>query len=321
MRHLDLPDMPALSAALRDSSLVKAQITVPMDDHPVHFRFHRDAGDGLVIRFHPAVDRANVAPPVFQPAPPHILREASVISPADPNLEAHPTLRAAWYAGREGFDSQARPTELFAAAEAAISPRRTVFTGSSSAGLAALYYSFRLPDSVAVVSNPQTRVLHYYRRLVSEYRAACWPSCRDDAEMAEQTCLDMADLYAKGMPNTVIYLQSSGDHFHLCNHAAPFLAALSHEAHTRLVFDCRFYGRLGHGNSVSVEESWSWVSTVLAAESPTPDDLLMARYAATETAPPASGAAPAKADPDVGCRTHAEADAVSDWLLGREVAR
>lgn len=317
---LEASDLDTLMAALQDAALADAQLSILMDGHPVRFRFKRGIGDNLVILFHSVVNRERSEIPVFQSFPAKYLLQANVISIADPTIEAMQVVRASWYAGHEGFDSQGRIRELLEVIHAALSPRRTILMGGSSGGFASLYYGFYLPGSITITANPQTRLLHHYPRAVKTYHQECWPSCETIAEIGRRICTDVAQLYAKPDSNTVVYLQSSGDRHHIANHAVPFLAALHQDAYERLIFDCRFHGRPGHAASVPLAECWSWVSAVLLAKDLKPDTLLACRHeGAAQPMPPHERAA-ASSSP-APSNSNSVADAVSQWLLGAAEGR
>ena len=173
-------------------------------------------------------------------------------------------MKLAWYAGHEGFELQTILPELFQHIIESLGATRVAFVGSSGGGFAALYYSWQIPGSIAVVSNPQTNLNRYNRGLLENYRAACWPSLGEDAQLEEKIAIDLGPLYAKRCLNTMIYLQVASDFYHIRRHFAPFVAALPGKYADRLIVRMANWGRRGH---IPVPATiWiPWVNAALTA--------------------------------------------------------
>ena len=297
-------EMAGFLASLRDRT-ASGQTTIALEHGqlPVLVRLHDSSN--LVFTFSGAVDRAAATLPRFAATSLHRHVTASVIGLADPSLAQSEDLQLAWYAGHMGFPTQTRLPDLLRQMIDALGATRVVFVGSSGGGFAALYYSWQIPGSVAVVSNPQTNLNHYLRGHVKKYRAACWPALPTDAPLSAAIDDDLAPLYATRSENTIIYLQVASDFFHLRRHFAPFVAALPREFATRLIVRMSDWGQRGHHpvpshiwipwmnaaltatetTALSIEEVWAEANQELLPPleprtSPsTPDEQIAARLA------------------------------------------
>lgn len=171
---------------------------------------------------------------------------ASIIGFSDPSLALSDDLRAAWFAGHDGFELQKLLPNLIRQMVDSLGATRVAFVGGSSGGFAALYYSWHVPDSIAVVTNPQTNFGRYLREPIEQYRAVCWPSLDQDAPLDAAIDTDLCALYAKRIDNTVIYLQVASDYSHLKSQFAPFVATLPRDYAGRLIVRMANWGRMGH---------------------------------------------------------------------------
>lgn len=253
----------------------------------------------LIANFHGAYNGGSRKPPLFG----GFFREvpdAHQISLADPSILARPGSRIAWYAGHEGFDTQAVLFEVLRGVILARSTPRVVLVGASGGGFAALYFGHCLPRSITVAINPQTDILAYSPRLVEEYRRICWPSLTDNRQLKDVTRTSLADLYREGFSNSVIYVQSMGDRVHSHRHMMPFAgAAAATRAGRNVVLHSDFAGQMGHVFSPDMFIDW----VRAAALSPTKDatDLLTTwhqlRDAGGRAAPQEKGKAGERGNP------------------------
>jgi hypothetical protein len=103
-----------------------------------------------------------------------------------------------------------------------------IFFGGSGGGFASLYYSAGVPDSIALVWNPQTSITRYNPLHVAEYSGAAFGLESHEAAVAQLGSLIEADLierYAGGRDNKILYLQNNTDG-HVVIHMRPFLESL-----------------------------------------------------------------------------------------------
>jgi hypothetical protein len=211
---------------------------------------------------------------------------ANVVYVADPSLVCSPTLTTSWYAGHEGFPAQEILRGLLAQMQRELGATRPVYLGGSSGGFAALYFSWHVPGSVAVAANSQVSLQRHYQGPVGDYRNFCWPNLSKDAPLSDVICQDVARLYAKEVPNSVVYLQNSMDPFHVKNHMSLFLASIKRSNFVNVVAEARFWGKVGHGGSVPREVWVSWARTALDAESTSALGLLTAHQTAAPSPSP-----------------------------------
>ncbi len=190
--------------------------------------------------------------------------QASVIALADPSLVRHDELRLAWYAGHEGFELQKMLPSLIQQIIDTLGATRVAFVGGSGGGFAALYYSSKVPGSVAVVLNPQTNLNHYHWRHRKWCRDICWPGLGTSSLLDAAFTADLTPLYADHVENTVICIQIASDFFHLTRQVAPFLAALPDSFRNRLIVRVANWGVDGHKPAPT--SIWiPWLEAALAA--------------------------------------------------------
>jgi dienelactone hydrolase len=200
-------------------------------------------GYPLVIFFHGAVDQMKRPWPFFDGT--YALRplseagaEAVILSLADPALWLSKDLRMAWYAPSRYFDTPGVLRALFRGLVARLAPQRLVFVGGSTGAHAALTHAAAFPDSVCMVTNPITRIAHYYPNLVAKYLAVCWRSERRLETLPAGFEEDCGVLYRCGPHPLVVVLQNPTDH-HFTRQAAHFAAQVGDDE--RLLFLARFY--------------------------------------------------------------------------------
>lgn len=214
----------------------------------------------LVVLLHGAVNREKRSVPFFNSFLPGIpaLWQLSV---ADPAMEHFDNLAACWYLGWKEERLWESLGRAIRAKAAGIGAERVFYVGGSSGGFAALLLSHQHPGSIALLRNPQVDLgRHVYKTATDKYFCEAW----DGEPERYGVPIDLTRLYADGMPNRVIYLQSPGDRKHLHVQTAAFLAAISPRDQARVVFDCRYHGIVGHGGSVPQPAAMGWLAAALA---------------------------------------------------------
>lgn len=249
------------------------RIEVSVDGVSLNFRANIVPGaTRVVFNFHGAGNRQKRTLPIFNSHIPE-LNLAHQVAVSDPSLVVANTLRIAWFAGHEGFDTQYRLRGALRNISKALGVERSIYFGASGGGFAALYYSFYAPGSIAMVANPQTNILNYPVPAVNLYRKTCWPGLARNEQLAEATCANLAPLYREGFRNTVVYIQSMGDRPHATLHMLPFVGAIAGQAHARnFLLQSHFEGEHGH---VSDYKNWyNWVRAAALSPTDDPKDLL-----------------------------------------------
>lgn len=247
-------------------------------DTPLAVRARPAPGaNALVILFHGAVDRESRTLPSFLGYRRGIYPHAHQLALADPALSLSDHLRAGWFAGAEGTPLQSLLPPLLHEFARRHQIQRVVFAGSSAGGLAALYYSWHFPGSIAVAAAPQTSVQAYFEWAREAYLETAWPNLAN-IEIGRRPCLDLRDMYGRGMENTVVYLQSSLDELHVRNHMVPFLECLPRPALRRVALNCSFWGKRGHGGSVPAAVMDAWIRASLLAQGSTAEAVVLAHH-------------------------------------------
>lgn len=235
--------------------------------------------DVLVICFHGATDRQKVTLPRFQQAFDAGPR-AAYLSISDPTILINDELRLGWYSGSESFPLRSILEELLLNTIAVLSPRRTLFFGSSGGGYAALLYARSVEGSVSLTVNPQTNILSYYSSHVNDYFATCWPRVSEDERANGPLVCDLATLY-KDNPGRVstVMLSSAGDRQHFVNHVSRFVGLVGFPTKSRLILASDFFGTMGHGGSIPSIVVRRWYNAALISETNEPESILMAYHA------------------------------------------
>lgn len=223
--------------------------------------------------FHGAANRETREYPVFAGYRSSVRPHAHQLVISDPSLALDKKLTLGWFAGSSGTPLQRLLTPFLASLIEKLQIEKVIFAGGSGGGFAALYYSWLVPGSVAVVASPQTNIYEYRRSHREAYIQACWPKVKDVDIEFSGPCFDLREIYRKSMDNTVVYLQSNRDLSHMEKHLSPFLSSLPRSALRRLVLKCTFWGKVGHSGSVPPSEVTAWIRAALSAEEVTSEGI------------------------------------------------
>ena len=203
----------------------------------------------LVVSFHGAIDRKKYELPRFERFKSLNKFSVSALYLGDPSLWAGPDLELAWHSGWEGMDMYPIYADLIETAAAKIGARNIVLNGGSGGGFAALQVSALIPDSVAVVYNPQTSIHSYMHPRwplmpQKRYIRDVWPHLLDvDASKFDFTkdwTLPLGDRlsavrrYATPRENRVLYMLNMQDVHHVEDHYKPFAEAMAAHTHNKL---------------------------------------------------------------------------------------
>jgi hypothetical protein len=227
----------------------------------------------LLIIFHGAINREKQKIPAFASFIQN-LDFVTQLSVSDPSLLIGDKHSAAWYAGHENFQTQKILPKIFNEIISKGAYTRIVFLGGSVGGFASLFYSSFIAGSVAVSFVPQTNINRYNSGHQARYRESCWPALADNGQLAEKICSNLCDWYKTLRPNTIIYLQSAGDHHHTRAQLSPFLATIAGVNEAKFIVNSDFWGRLGHSGSINSSILLLWLRAVFAAPSTKVDDIL-----------------------------------------------
>jgi len=225
------------------------------------------------------VNRVSRKPPIYQPFVPDHSGDLLQISVTDPLLLKPGEFILAWYAGGAEFSLQTQLARFFRDLAEAASGKRIIFMGSSGGGFATLFYSWHVPESVALAISPQTNILRYYSGHVQRYVNDCWPNLNDPPELSDHICTNVCNLYQRKCPNTVVYVLSAGDTHHFERHMLPFAEAITSRSDSRFVMHCDYWGVEKHSGSVTRETYLSWLRAIAASPSTEVQDILNTRHA------------------------------------------
>lgn len=242
-------------------------------DHPLPVRAKIAPGaKTLTVLFHGAINRQTREYPAFLGYLAGVHPHSHQISIADPTLLLSEEITNGWFTGSRGTPLQRLLPRFFTQIQEALEVERVIFVGSSGGGFGALYYSWACPGSVAVVQVPQTNILTYYSRRRDQFLQHAWGHLTDSP--ADEPCLDLRQAYGAGMDNTVIYLQSTLDDFHMSTQMIPFLSSLSQRSVQQMTVWCSYWGRPGHSSAVPTEERDAWVRAAIDAAEPSAHDIV-----------------------------------------------
>lgn len=245
----------------------------------------------LVVLFHGAVNRKTHEYPKYLGYRRGVHPHAHQIAFSDPSLLLSDKLSMGWFAGSSGTPLQSLLPPFITGLVESLGVEKLIFVGGSGGGFAALFYSWAFPGSTAVVMVPQTNINGYHRSHREAYIESSWPNLEGAATDTATPRLDLRTLYSKGMENTVIYLQSSLDLFHVEKQMAPFVRSLPAASFSRFMLKCSFWGKVGHSGSVPSSEVDAWVRATLSVEDNTAENIANAYHLggfnqATEPADP-----------------------------------
>jgi len=276
---------------------------IKLGNEGLHVQFMRclQPTKNIIIRFHGAIQRQVRTLPAFQANLSEMSNFAHQITICDPTMMSRDGYSLSWYAGHETFDCQSLLLEFFQKLTDALQIERTIYLGSSGGGFASLFYSHHHKGSVAMVMVPQTNLQGHAKASLSDYLENCWPGHTLE-DVSNHICTDVGALYSEGFDNSIIYVQSAGDHYHLCNQMQPFLKSVyqsADDAGERFILCCGFWGKLGHGGVVPHKAYIPWLKAALSSPSIAADDILMT-YSSIEpnSSTGVSTRATSKSDPD-----------------------
>lgn len=175
--------------------------------------------DTTVVYFHAAVSDPHTTYPLFTGRNLAAKIEANAVYISDPGLRRSSGL--SWYTGTDSLDFQTELVRLLShVLETFSTHKHLVFFGASGGGFAALYFSARFEDSLAISVNPQTNILSYLPGAVDPFLDICWHiTTKNPLPFVS----NLADIYSKGFKNHVMYLQNLGDRPHVRQHLVPFI--------------------------------------------------------------------------------------------------
>lgn len=153
--------------------------------------------------------------------------DVSRLSISDPSLYIDSNLSIAWYTGSSSQPELQRDiVGIVKKVAAELEATRIIFVGGSAGGFASAVFSHQIEDSVALIWNPQTEVLKYYKKFVDSYLDFCWPG--GTKSIPNDVVTSITKQYANNPSrNLVVYMQEDTDEHHIKEHLKPFKEAMA----------------------------------------------------------------------------------------------
>lgn len=168
---------------------------------------------------------------------------------SDPSLYLDIELRLGWYAGNKYQPNL--QDDISRVIKHLTNGQRVVLFGASGGGFAALEQSLRLQGGVtAVVSNPQTNIFNYYKTVSDNYLSVAWGI--KDSDLIPFTS-SVVTGYREKVDAKVLYLQNSGDTYHVSRHMIPFMDSLHPENQVEVMTPYIGKGHIGPGKDSFID--------------------------------------------------------------------
>jgi hypothetical protein len=199
------------------------------------FAVGRGPSDLLSVRFHGAINRTKTTLPFFQGLTSELMEGGNHAVFQDPSLDLNKNMTLSWYLGDGSTDIHRFMADCILKLQTETNASRVLLSGSSGGGFTALQVAAHLPESVALVFNPQTDVKQYFRTSADVALSTC---LKDDIGVEEarrfRLSTSVVETYAllDRLPR-VLYVQNLGDTHHVKNHRDPFrqMLASEHSSH------------------------------------------------------------------------------------------
>lgn len=215
--------------------------------------------DTLVVSLHGALQRKHYQLPRFERLATLLEEPVNSMFFSDPSLCLNSRLELAWFTGWEGLNLHELMARWISEAASSIGASRIVISGSSGGGFAALQTATYIPDSLALVFNPQTRLDNYYVKgdpqrtsAQADYLKTVYPQlcgkidglpCAWGEKVGDKASAQT--VYSKPVANRVHYWTSKND-FHHEQHYLPFIAACKDGKNLPRVKTFEYVDRPGH---------------------------------------------------------------------------
>ncbi|WP_026672400.1 hypothetical protein [Alkalihalobacterium bogoriense] len=175
-------------------------------------------------------DRGKLEPPVFQRWSWSHLFPGHCLYIADPTIKPHSDMGIAWYCGTQ--EAEVIPTILGLVKKVAdnigVSYENVIFYGSSGGGFASLKLTALLPESSAVVINPQIDVTKYDNGSVLKLLKRCFGGVtRDEALEQFKERFSLIPYSDRLKERRIFYIQNTLDKHHYEVHLPLFTSELN----------------------------------------------------------------------------------------------
>ncbi len=188
------------------------------------FAVGKGPSDLLSVRFHGAINRTKTTLPFFQGLTSELMEGGNHAVFQDPSLDLNKNMTLSWYLGDGSINVHRFMAECIRKLQLETNATRILLSGSSGGGFTALQVAAYLPDSVALVFNPQTDVKEYFRTSADVALSTCLKNDVDVEEArAFRLSTSVVETYAilEHLPR-ILYIQNTGDTHHVTKHRDPF---------------------------------------------------------------------------------------------------
>lgn len=201
-------------------------LTVMHGGVPIDVKYDPRGHRTTMVFFHAAISRRFTQLPMFPGAGISQSLPVDRIFVTDPSLYINTDLTLGWFAGNR---AQPDLQDVITKVLSALIPdgRPVVMFGGSGGGFAALHYSARIPNSLAVPMNPQIKIENFAKPLVDAWLQLAWGLDTSHAGLADVLSeTDAGRAYVEGSQSRVWYIQNIGDTRHVKKHFTPFMESL-----------------------------------------------------------------------------------------------
>lgn len=199
----------------------------------IHIKYVDRGQATNLFGFHAGVARRMPGVPVFVGGTIAPQLPANEIAFSDPVPQASAKLALGWFCGARTLPLQALLAGYIERIQAITGARRPVFWGSSGGGFAALYFASRFAEASTVVFNPQIDL-----RVRSGCQAGVAGTAMFEAYLGNAfglsprqidghpmaPVLDVREVLPADPSRHIVYVQNTGDDFHVETQMRPFLA-------------------------------------------------------------------------------------------------
>lgn len=221
-------------------SAARFSLKIPNSTNRLDFLFVRRESETLQVSFHGALDRHRYSLPRFERFATLLKFNDSLLFFSDPTLRLDESLQLAWYTGWEGYDAQSHIAECVIKSSFSLGAKKTILSGSSGGGFAALQVGALVPNSTVVAFNAQTSIYSYLaggtslsaqRAYIRTVYPGIVPDHGDGSIRAADWTLDLGPShsvlrrYSTNVENRVILVQNI-EEFHYVDHYLPFLRSV-----------------------------------------------------------------------------------------------
>jgi hypothetical protein len=246
-------EWPSLEAFLATEEVQSGVHSVPIGEFsgkPMHYDFFLTARPGTVLlcHFHGNAPREGNELPVFSGFGVTSSISTSMFIASDPVLALDANLTLAWHFGCDGIYLQAITISIVKKIQTILHAPRVVAWGGSGGGFATIRLVKDVPNSIALVWNPQTNIAKYGKDFIERYRRIVFSAIPvggtfpSDREQFPSLCT--AEFVA-GYQGSIIYMQESTD-WHVKDHLEPFFTNFCGNALSNITDCSKFSGFVNH---------------------------------------------------------------------------